>query len=250
VDGVFVRQLPVLEMASGNVVKGIETIINSHVFDEGLIFVPGRVNDAVFDAVIKHYWGASQATIEAIRKKFPLSKYKDQKARFKELYQFQTFTCHNRFLTEGFKNKTYNLQYSRGTGIHGSDIAADFYNGAAASSMPSFLAPTAGDPTFGTFAATFQSYLTSHARTGDPNTFRDKNSIQWPLVTPGPVYTNVLHATNQGYELFVDPVTKAEDCDFWRDALAGMTNSLGLAPPGAVVPSTIGGASGNASGNF
>jgi carboxylesterase type B len=187
------------------------------------MFVPSKVDDSVVDAVIKHYFGTAPATADAISKQFQLSKYNDQKLRIKALFQFSTFTCSNRWLTEAYAGKTYNLQYSRGSGIHGSDIAADFYKG------PSIITSMT-DPTFDAFATTFQSYLTSHARTGDPNKLRDKNGIDWPIATLGATIGNVLNATNTGYQLISDLTTKAEDCDFWKDVLAGMTNSLGKSP--------------------
>jgi hypothetical protein len=235
-DGDFVRQVPELEMASGmydqaieythvlmiagNIAPGIESIINSHVIDEGQMFVPAKVEEKDITAVINHYFGTSPATAAAITKRY--APIPDLKARIKSLFQFSTFTCHSRFISEGFKGKTYNLQYARGSGFHGSDINTDFYN----KDTQSFLS-TLMDPTFGTFATTFQTYLLSHARTGDPNKLREKGSIEWPLVNWGPVLGNVLNATDKGFELISDQVTKAEDCDLWRDVVAGMTSSLG-----------------------
>jgi carboxylesterase type B len=183
------------------------------------MFVPSAVDDGVVNAVLHHFYGTSVITKDGINGKY--SSISDAKQRIKQLYQFSTFTCHNRWITEGFKGKTFNLQYSRGNGNHGSDIMADFYNGWSFSFT---------DWTWSTFAATFQSYLTSHARAGDPNKFRDKNGIEWPLVTFGPTLTNVLDASDNGFRLVADQKTKAEDCDFWKDALAGMTNSLGRSP--------------------
>jgi carboxylesterase type B len=186
------------------------------------MFVPAKVEEKDIKGVIDHYFGTSAPAASAITKQY--ASITDPKARIKSLFQFSTFTCHSRFISEGFKGKTYNLQYARGTGIHGSDIAADFYNpgGFSQSSLSTF-----GDRTFGTFAATFQSYLTSHARSGDPNKFREKGAIEWPIVTLGSTLGNVLNATDKGFELVSDQKTKAEDCDFWKDVVAGMTSGLG-----------------------
>jgi carboxylesterase type B len=187
------------------------------------MFVPPKVEEKDILATVNHYFGTSPEAAAAVTKQY--ASIPDLKARIKAFFQFSTFTCHNRFISEGLKGKTYNLQYSRGSGIHGSDIGADFYNKDAGFSASSLS--TMGDRTFGTFAATFQSYLTSHARSGDPNKFRETGAIEWPLVTMGPVFGNVLNATDKGFELVSDQKTKAEDCDFWKDVLAGMTSSLG-----------------------
>jgi hypothetical protein len=207
-------------MIPGNIAPGIESIINSHVIDEGKMFVPAKVEEKDITAVISHYFGTSPATASAITKRY--SSIPDLKARIKSLFQFSTFTCHSRFISEGFKGKTYNLQYARGSGLHGSDIGADFYN----KDTESFLSKL-GDPTFGSFATTFQTYLLSHARTGDPNKLREEGSIEWPIASWGPVLGNVLNATDRGFELISDQMTKAEDCDLWRDVVAGMTSGLG-----------------------
>lgn len=246
---------------TGNVAPGIESIINSHVIDEAAMFVPSTVDDATVNAVLDHYFGTSPEARAAIAKKF--STISNAKARIKSLYQFATFTCSNRFISEGFPGKTYNLQYSRGSGFHGSDISADFY-------MPKsgFDFSTLTDRTFGTFATTFQAYLLSLSRTGNPNTLREKGSIEWPVVTMGPTLTGVMNATDHGFELIADEKTREDDCGFWKDVLAGMTSSLGklqseerrvkcganvvtgYAAPGAVVQSSLVKTAGNPSANF
>lgn len=185
------------------------------------MFTPSTVDDAVINAVLDQYFGTSPETKAAVLKKY--SSITNAKARIKSLYQFATFTCSNRFISEGLLGKTYNLQYSRGTGYHGTDISADFYI-----AKSGFDFATLSDRTFGTFATTFQSYLLSHARTGNPNTFRDKGGIEWPLVTMGPTLTGVMNATDHGFELIADEKTREEDCGFWKDVLAGMTSSMGM----------------------
>jgi carboxylesterase type B len=184
------------------------------------MFVPSKVEENDITAVVKHYFGTYPFTASAIINRY--SSIPDVKARIKALFQFSTFTCHNRFISEGFKGKTYNLQYSRGAGFHGSDIGADFFDKDAA-----FNLATLKDRTFGTFAVTFQSYLISHARTGDPNKLREEGALEWPIVTLGETLTGVLNATDRGFELISDQMTRGKDCDFWKDELARMTNSLG-----------------------
>ncbi|KAF2399881.1 alpha/beta-hydrolase [Trichodelitschia bisporula] len=251
-DGNFVRQLPALELASGNFAKSVQTVVLSHVIDEASMFVQDHIkNDTAFNSFIEYGYGNNSDLKAAITKAFPSpsspqSKYKTQRARVSDYIEFSTFTCNVRYMTEAFKGRTYNIQYARGQGTHGSDIRADFYGGSGG-----VLSGGSGsDKSFPQFAAQFQSYLTSHARTGDVNKLRINGTIEWPIVTIGPALSNVLNATDNGFELISDTKTKAEDCDFWRDIFASVTNALGYAPPGAVLQSNTLKAAANPSANF
>jgi hypothetical protein len=232
VDGDFVRQLPVLELASGNFVKSVESLVVSHVADEARMFVQNNMNnDSDFQTLVTYNFGVSPEKLPAINdaiiKKFPspsiAQKFKGQRDRTIDFVQFSVFTCHVRFITEAYQGKTYNIQYSRGSGMHGMDILADFFNPGS----PSAMAASFSDKTFSTFAGQIQSYLTSHARSGDVNKFRAPGTIEWPLVQGGPTLSKVLNATDNGFELIDDSKTKAEDCDFWKDAYAAMTAAGG-----------------------
>jgi hypothetical protein len=112
------------------------------------------------------------------------------------------------------------MVYSQGAGTHGSDIAAAFYKGNALSNLL--------NPGFGRVAASYQSYLTSHARTGDPNKFRaGAGNIEWPKVGYGPVYSNVLNITDGGFTLIKDDANTEADCGFWTKTLRGLTKAEG-----------------------
>lgn len=214
VDGDYVRQEASLELTAGNVAKNVESIINSHVLDEAQLFVPATVNESVIDAVLQHYFASSPTTIAAIKKHY--AAIADPKARIKQIYQFSTFSSHNRFITEAYPGKTYNMQYSRGTGIHGSDIPADFYK-------PGIFDSKAAKK----IGSQFQAYLLSHARTGDPNKERDAATVEWPKVRIGPTLAPVLNVTDSGFALIEDPATKKADSEFWRETLAAFTQELG-----------------------
>jgi carboxylesterase type B len=222
-DNDFSPKLPEILLAAGKVATGIESIINSHVADEAQMFVPAQVDDSTVRAVVKHYFGTHPKTEQAILAKFPSSKYADQKARIKALYEYSTFTCHNRFITQGFPGKTWNLQYSYTPGIHGGDVAANFYKPAATDS-----------PQWKAFAPVFQSYLLSHAMTGDPNKLRKpNNTIEWPKVHIEPILNPVLNVfggsywnPNPTFELIGDTHTRAQDCDFWQQTEEVMTTEL------------------------
>jgi hypothetical protein len=214
-------------MRTGKLVGGIESIINSHTLDEAQMFAMSMAAEKDFDAILKHFWGNSQPAVDSIKKTYPVAKYNSQNGRLKAFILHSTFTCSNRYISEAYKNKTYNLQYSRGTGTHGSDLMANFYSPSGGFKSIS-LGSSRSDPAFGNMAASFQSYLVSHAMTGDPNKLRDKNTISWPLAALGPTITNVLNVTDSGFKLIGDDTTKAEDCDAWKNILVEMTKSLEL----------------------
>jgi carboxylesterase type B len=153
----------------------------------------------------------------------PNSKFKDEKERFIQYMQFQFFTCHVRTITSAYKDKSWVAQYSRGTGKHGMDMQADFYNSGGS--------PPKGDPGFAQFAPTYQDYLLSHARTGNPNTLGKKSAaILWPKVKFGDTFGDVLEAGKNGFWIIEDQLTKAQDCDVWTDILAGITKAGGRFP--------------------
>lgn len=230
-DGNFVRQLPALEFASGNFDKNVESIVLSHVSDEAGMFVkdPGN-NETAFQGLLEYNFGKNTIVNEAMTKHFPPTskKWTTQRQRFHEFVQTTVFTCNVRYMTEAYKGKTYNLQYARGAGSHGSDITATFY-----SSGGYFGAATAK------LNAQYQSYLISHARSGDVNKFRLNGTIEWPKVEWAPELGKVLNVTDKGFELITDDKTTADDCDMWKDVMAALTVGGGYSPPGAVVESGL-----------
>jgi hypothetical protein len=227
-----VRQIPALELATGNHVKNLDSLVLSHVFDEARMFVADNIkNESEFQTLVTYNFGITPEKLPAINnailKKFPppssAQKYKTLRDRTIDFVQFSVFTCNVRFITEAYKGKTYNLQYSRGAGMHGMDILPDFFNpGSGMATALSFA-----DKTYPTFAGQFQSYLTSHARSGDVNKFRAAGTIEWPFTEFGSSLSKVLNANDKGFELIEDSKTKAEDCDFWKDAYAGLTAAGG-----------------------
>lgn len=104
-DGSFIRQLPVLELQTGNYWKGVESMILSHTADESSLFVSGAVQtDAEFsgflDTVFPNYTRTEglNAKIEAF---YPpvsgkKSKYATQTARVTAFLRESCFTCNVR----------------------------------------------------------------------------------------------------------------------------------------------------------
>lgn len=248
-DGKFVRQLPALELASGNFFRSVESLIVSHVSDESSMFVPASVNqDSDVDDFINSVFAGSDTVREAVLQRYPPSTspgvgYTDAKGRLGALIRDGTFTCNVRYIAMAYacpncrkpSSSVYGLQYSRAPGTHGSDIMPTFFNPTGTLAML-----LGSDPVLAAFATSYQSYLTSHARTGNPNTHRLSNStIEWPKISAGPTLGNVLDAGDAGFRLVTDEQTTAEICDFWLDMQAAMTSLGGYAPPGAVVKSSM-----------
>lgn len=230
-DGNFVRQLPALELASGNFDKNVESLILSHVSDEASMFVkePGS-NETAFQTLLEYNWGKNEVVNEAMMKHYPSksAKWTTQKQRIHEFVQTTIFTCNVRYMTEAYKGKTYNVQYARGAGTHGSDISATF-----------FSSPGVFGGKGAIISQQYQSYLISHARTGDPNILKINGLIEWPKVEWAPELKQVLNVTDRGFELVTDDQTTAADCDFWKDVMAALTVGGGYSPPGAIVDSTL-----------
>ncbi|KAF2669275.1 alpha/beta-hydrolase [Microthyrium microscopicum] len=221
-DGVFVRQIPSLEFAAGNFAKNVESVILSHTANEGLMFVPRTVTPTSFSDTIKFYWGASPKTVAAIEAQFPLSKFKDEKDRFRLLYQWSTFACSARYGAEAYKGKAYNMQYSVGTGLHGSDLNALFNQGGLASLF---------NPSLAALSPKYRNYFVSHALTkGDPNKLKSLATPSWPLVTIAPSLSGVLNVTDTDFKLIEDPEITAADCGFWTKVLGEATKELGYSP--------------------
>lgn len=136
--------------------------------------------------------------------------------------------CSIRYLSDAYKGKNWNLQYSATGGLHAVDVLPTFYNDNLDPNAFQVQLP----PGFGPFAQAYQSYLVSHARTGNPNTLKKTNgvppAITWPQPgNTGDALTNVLDATpDLSFTLITDNLTQESRCGFWKDVAAAET-SLG-----------------------
>jgi carboxylesterase type B len=219
--------MPNTNGATGNFVKNVESVIATHVVDEASAFVPDTIatNLTYFnDAIAEMY--ESVEIKKMISERYPPSgvpaaKFKNEKDRYVKYTESQTFACHVRFIADAYKNKTYVAVYGRGSGKHGMDIKATFYDQDKAAPRD--------DAGFPKFASTYQHYLTSHARTGDPNSIGSP-SVTWPKVIHGPVFKNVLMADNAGYRLVEGEATREDDCNFWIDVWRKASQSAGNGP--------------------
>jgi carboxylesterase type B len=167
-DGAWVRQMPALELASGNYYPGLTSLILSHVANEGFVFVDGEIQtDAEFANLVDLIIPAYAPTVRTDVVNFypspgtPGSPYTSQNDRTIHYLDDTNFLCNLRYLNNVFKGKTWTMQYSVGTAFHSDDLTPTFYNGSGA--------PTT---TLDNLYKDYQSYLVSLSTTGNPNTNR------------------------------------------------------------------------------
>ena len=264
-DGSFSRQLPVLELASGNFYKGISSLILSHVSDEADLFVPPSVQtDQMFTALVNFQWplyaqrGGVTAAIEARYPPVmsPNTNYTTEHARLKDYIGESSFQCNVRHLTDAYQGKTYNLQYSVTPGLHATDLLPTFYNLNLDLNVFGTDVPVPLVPGFGGLASAYQSYLVSHARTGNPNTYKKTLNIPSAITWPEPsgvdedALSGVLDVNDLGFQLVQDEETREGRCVFWKDVAAAVTGLGGYAPPGSVVGTNLVNVGGDPSANY
>lgn len=258
VDGGFVRQLPQLELVSGNFAKNVESVIISHTSDEADMFTSKRThNDTTFRTYIDWSFANSSIISDASLKYFPLEKYSNARDRLMEYSRLSTFTCSSRFIAQAYQKDAWAAQYA---GPHGSDITADFYDG---STLTGKLTATSKASKM---KKTYQQYLLSYARTGNPNTFKEPTSPDWPRVKIGSEVGNTLEVdAKKPFQVINDVQNMKPGCDFVIDIFAEATNNggqcvvqeldesnrrAGYAPPGGVVQSRLRPAGPNSSSKF
>lgn len=181
--------------------------------------------------------------------------YTTERDRVKAFLADSSFYCNVRYLTDAYDGKNYHLKYSVTPGLHGTDLLPTFYN--LNLDLPLFGSdvPFPLIPIFGSFAQAYQSYLVSHARTGDPNTYKKTfnipPAITWPKPNnAGDEVTGVLDAGDLGFSTITDTQTRKTVCNFWRQVAAAVTDLGGYAPPGNVVPTTLVGVANDPSANY
>ena len=233
----------------------MDSNILSHVSNEADLFVPSNINtDAEFTSLLGFVYppyAKDAGVITAIEARYPPvmtgdgpRNYSTQRARLKDYIGENAFLCNVRYLTDAYDGKNYNLQYSVTPALHGTDLLPTFYNLNLELTLFGQDGPLPLIPGIGSFSQAYQSYLVSHARTGDPNTYKKASNIPpaitWPKPnTNGDAISGVLNAGDLGFTTVTDSQTARSRCDFWRDVAAAVTALGGYAPPGSVVQSNL-----------
>jgi hypothetical protein len=177
-----------------------------------------------------------QSLVQARFSKFPYVQKK-----LSDLIQGLAFTCNVRYFTQNFPGKTFNMQYSKGKGTHGSDIIPTFYS--KQSPLTNLIGNINSDiPPIG---KKLQAYFASYVITGDPNAIPEPftptllkpfrgDTLAMTKPDKPEASTIVVLDISSGEFYVPDLATSAEQCDNWSDGLAVATNVLGYAVPGAV----------------
>ncbi|OCK76786.1 alpha/beta-hydrolase [Lepidopterella palustris CBS 459.81] len=242
-DGKYFRQHATLEYAQGHYWTSLDSVIPSHVIDEAELFVnPDITTDEQFDAYLRAVWppyAVAGGIVSEIEARYPAvnsthSPYKTEKDRMKAVSAQENFLCSTRALTTAYADKTYNVQFSAGDGTHGSDILPTWWNPYLTLNVLGIPIPFWIVTGNAGVSKAYQSYLVSHAMTGDPNSnrliFNLPPTIQWPKVGSGGSFTNVLNVTNSGFELITDESYNKTICDFWIGIFTNVTAMGGYAP--------------------
>lgn len=153
-----------------------------------------------------------------------------------------------------YSGKTYNMQYDVTPGWHGTDILPAFLNFDVVDSALS-TALLAALPYYGSIAQVYKSYMTSFARSGDPNTYARKinipPAINWPTADDSEDQVrNVLNVGDLGYSLISDTENTLTACDFWVEWLSAATQDGGYVPPGSLVQQDLIPVTGDPSANY
>lgn len=234
--------MPPAHLRLGNYWKGITSIILSHVANEPDLFLPPSVlTDADFSTFLDNSlppYARPSGVSAIVEAHYPpvmsgsVHTYSTERARTRALVGEASFQCNVRFLTDAYNGRNYNIQYSVSPALHGTDLIPTFYDLNLDLSLLGQKTPFPLIPGFGNFAQAYQAYLVSHARTGDPNSFKKPllnlpPGIAWPKPgNDGDALTGVLNAGDLGFSLITDQQTKKSTCGFWRDVVAALT-SLG-----------------------
>ena len=159
------------------------------------------------------------------------------------------FTCNTRLLYDAYQVEsgipTYMMQYSLGHSVgqakHGMDLLPTFWNSHVNFTESLHACMGINSTTAGiiawimdSFAPAYQSYLASHAVTGDPN----KNAIghandhnwQTASVDEDGRLTRVLDADDYIFIFFTDitdTTNTAARCEFWKDIAAAIQPASG-----------------------
>lgn len=184
----------------------------THTANEGAIFVPNPLPDDFLNMVVSAVFPPNSSDIvsQIINAYHPAPPQITKEQFTSTVVADLLIKCNARYMVEAYAGKAYLGQYSVGNATHGSDLAAVFYEPQIyPSPVPLYSA--------------YNSYLASHAITGDPNTLRNKTStIEWPLVSspnsekPG----NALNVTDNGFTLINDMEISKQLCDVWQNAFA------------------------------
>lgn len=251
VDGSAIKRLPPNEFTAGHYNHGLESVLISHVNNEGDLFAPSWINDdAAVQKFLAEFFPGLPSIVDEITAQYPPHAPESPKERVGRIIGDSSFFCNTRQIFDAYsaiKTPTYNLWYDIGFHVMGYDFPA--YHGTDV--LPSFWTDEVDFESFlksllqklrpawpdfvrkqvatlvanfmKAFAPKFQKRLAAYSIYGNPNTNVNPD-VQWPQATTRPgaeLVDNVLHITQKsGYSRWnvaSDPRTSKRVCDFWKE---------------------------------
>ncbi|KAL2827396.1 carboxylesterase family protein [Aspergillus cavernicola] len=218
-DGKYIRNPALVEYSRGNTWKHLDSLIVSHVVDEGSLYVPDPLPSNFLSSVISGLLpeNSTKQVQKIVHMYESLYANSSTKERASAVYRDLILTCNIRTLLTAYTNPTqtqpssWALQYSFIdnvlNGTHGSDAPATWYN----SELQGYTVP---------LFAEYQRYLTNHARTGNPNLpwSGEYELGYWPGVwglDDGERPRGVFNFTNWGFGVIEDGQMLGSVCGVW-----------------------------------
>lgn len=228
---------------TGHYNHGLESLLISHVDNEGGLFAPPWIQD---DADVAKFLGdffpGLPSIVDEVEGQYPLAPPETQRQRVGRIIGDSSFFCNTRQLFDAYhaiNTPTYNLWYDVGfssksyqfPAYHGTDVLpsfwtdeVDFFN--FIYSLLKKLYPNWKDWFIAQaiayfmkdFAPKFQRRFAAYAIYGNPDT-NVSPDVPWPQATTEPggeLVDNVLHITMSDWQVGSDPKNSKTVCDFWK----------------------------------
>jgi carboxylesterase type B len=212
VDGLFAPQQPAQLLAQGRFDKDVRVMVG-HNANEGALFTPFYLpnTDALKDQIADAFANIPKSSLDYIVDTlYPAVfdgslGYTNNFERGSLIVSEGVFTCNTNYLSRAYGNKTYSYLFAIPPAIHGQDIAYTYFEGGAASALPTGVTNT-------TIAIALQEFITSFAENGVPDA---KGVKQFNMYGPD---ANVLELNITGIEDVRDSNANAR-CAWWQKAL-------------------------------
>ncbi|KAH8152829.1 uncharacterized protein LAJ45_03055 [Morchella importuna] len=224
VDNDFVRDLPGIELASGNYYKDV-TIMLGHTSNEGFLFAdPTKILNSQIDALLKdNFPNATTQNLADLETLYPepslFGTFLTNYARLSAIIGEWVVTCNFRYLAQAFPTKSWGYQFSVPPGIHGFDLILAFWRSDLNIGQVLQVDFDLDFVTQKNLATGFQSYITSFVRSGDPNTYKESGSVPptatFPVTNAGDT-VKVLDVNISGYSTINDPDMDKTRCAYWQ----------------------------------
>ena len=235
--------------------KGLRSIIISHVEDEAFIFTPKGLNEAAtFDAFMDGFIPqvAVASVARAIRARYDCWKspyFGNFFSCLQDLIRDGFFTCNARQLHDAYRSiSPYMMSFGfpapyLPAALHASDLLATFIHSElnVSALLDGIGVPLSGASLLIPLSQQYQTYLASHAMTGDPNAVQPADATEWLAAgSDDDQLLNVFRVKSPaplgGYfdNAYRDPIITDSICSFWTQAAENITTLMGGGYPAGV----------------